>query len=176
MKIKTHIGVSLDGYISTPDGWPAILTSPDFASGTSHGHPEFIADCGAVVMGRNTFEPALGSPSWPWPGLQVFVLTSRPLPSNAPSDVVSAGTPEELLELMRDADFDGDVHLVGGQQTIEAFRSIGALDSLGLVVLPILIGGGVRLTPEGSAQEPFRLESSRTFPDGSVEHIYSRGA
>jgi hypothetical protein len=30
MKIKTHIAVSLDGYISTPDGWPAILTSPDF--------------------------------------------------------------------------------------------------------------------------------------------------
>ena len=89
MKIKTHIGVSLDGYISTPDGWPAILTSPDFASGTSHGHPEFIAGCGAVVMGRNTFEPALGSSTWPWPDLQVFVLTSGPLPPTSPAEVVT---------------------------------------------------------------------------------------
>lgn len=174
MKIKTHIGVSLDGFISTADGYPAILASPEFGPGTSHGHPEFIADCGAVVMGRTTFEPALGSPTWPWPDLRVFVLTSRPLPANAPSDVVSAGTPEELLELMHGADFDGDVHLVGGQQTIQAFRGIGALDSLGVIILPILIGDGVRLTPAGSETELFHLASSRTFPDGSVEHTYLR--
>ena len=173
MKIKTHIGVSLDGYISTPDGYPAILTSPDFVSGKSHGHPEFIAECGAVVMGRNTFVPALGSPSWPWPNLQVFVLTSSPLPPEAPADVVTAGTPQELLKLMRGADFVGDVHLVGGQQTIQAFRNIQALDSVGLVVLPILIGEGVRLTTPDSETESLRLESTRTFPDGSVEHTYA---
>ena len=172
MKIKTHIGVSLDGYISTPDGYPAILTSPDFVSAESHGYLEFIADCGAVVMGRNTFEPALGSPTWPWQDLQVFVLTSRPLPPEAPAHVVTAGTPQELLELMRAADSEGDVHLVGGQQTIQAFRSIHALDSFGVVVLPVLIGDGVRLTTPESEIEPLRLESSRTFPDGSVEHTY----
>jgi len=172
MKIKTHIGVSLDGYISTPDGWPAIRTSPDFESGRSHGHPEFIAGCGAVVMGRATFEPAVGSSHWPWPDLRVFVLTSRPLPEGTPSHVVAAGKPEELLELMRAADFTGDVHLVGGQRTIDAFRGIGALDSFGVVTLPILLGDGVRLTPAGSARQSLALESSRTFPDGSVEHLY----
>jgi dihydrofolate reductase len=120
------------------------------------------------------FEPALGSPTWPWPDLRVFVLTSRPLPLNAPSGVVSAGTPEELLELMRGAGFERDVHLVGGQQTIQAFRGIGALDSLGVVILPILIGDGVRLTPAGCETESFHLASSRTSPDGSVELTYSR--
>jgi dihydrofolate reductase len=172
MRIKTHIGVSLDGYISTPDGWPAILTSPDFESGRSHGHPEFIATCGAVVMGRNTFEPAVGSSHWPWPDLAVFVLTSRPLPENTPSHVVAADKPAELLELMRTADFTGDVHLVGGQQTINAFRDIDALDSFGVITLPILLGNGTRLTPPDSARQPLTLESTRTFPDGSVEHIY----
>ncbi|MGA8112625.1 MAG: hypothetical protein WCA46_03070 [Actinocatenispora sp.] len=176
MRIKTHMGVSVDGYISSADGLPALLAMPTFESGVSHGHPEFIAGCGAVVMGRNTFVPALGSSHWPWPDLRVFVLTTRPLPPETPSHVVSAATPAELLGLMRDADFAGDVHLVGGQQTIEAFRGIDALDVLGIVTLPILLGDGTRLTPAASDAQYLRLESTRTFPDGAVENIYTVAA
>jgi dihydrofolate reductase len=40
----------------------------------------------------------------------------------------------------------GDVHLIGGPQTIETFRALGALDKLVLVVLPFVLGGGMRLT------------------------------
>lgn len=176
MRIKTHIGVSLDGFITSADGLPAVLTMPTFETGRSHGLPDFLAQCGAVVMGRNTFEPAVGSPTWPWPGLRVFVLTTRPLPAGTPEHVVSAPSPEKLLELMRAADFDGDVHLVGGQRTIDAFRGIGALDSFGVVLLPILLGDGMRLTPAGSAPQHLRLESSRTLEDGSVEHSYTLAA
>jgi len=172
MKIHTHIGVSIDGYISTPDGYPAVLAMPAFAPGRSHGFPEFIERCGAVVMGRTTFEPALGAPTWPWGELKVFVLTTRPLPAGTPAHVTSAADPATLLRLMQDADFSGDVHLVGGQQTIQAFLGINALDTLGVVILPTLLGDGVRLTPPGSTRRPLRLESTRTFPDGSVEHTY----
>ena len=173
MRIRTHIAVSVDGFIASPDGMPTILTAPDFESGLSHGHPEFIAGCGAVVMGRSTFVPAVGSPHWPWPNLRVFVLTSRPLPEETPADVVSAADPAELLRLMRDADFAGDVHVVGGQQTIQAFRDIDALDELGVVVTPILLGDGLRLTPDKSKTTPLQLTGTRTFPDGSVEHVYT---
>lgn len=173
MQIKTHIGVSVDGYISSADGLPAILSMPGFEGNASYGHPEFIADCHAVVMGRNTFEPALSAPSWPWPGLRVFVLTTRPLPEGTPAGVVAAADPAKLLDLMRAADLPGDVHLIGGQQAIAAFRGIGALGSLGVVTLPILLGDGVRLTPPASDPQFLRLGSSRTFPDGAVEHIYT---
>ncbi|GLY88425.1 dihydrofolate reductase family protein [Actinoallomurus iriomotensis] len=173
MRIRTHMAVSVDGYIASPDGLPTILTAPDFESGLSHGLPEFIAGCGAVVMGRNTFAPAVGSSHWPWPNLRVFVLTSQPLPEGTPADVVSAADPAELLRLMREADFTGDVHLVGGQQTIQAFRDIDALDELGVVVMPVLLGDGLRLTPDKSTTTPLQLTGTRTFPDGSVEHVYT---
>lgn len=104
------------------------------------------------------------------------MLTTRPLPDGTPEHVVSAPTPEKLLELMRDADFDGDVHLVGGQRTVDAFRGIGALDNFGVVLLPILLGDGMRLTPAGSVPQHLRLESSRTLEDGSVKHIYTLAA
>jgi dihydrofolate reductase len=176
MRIKTHLGTSADGFIASADGLPALLSMPDFESGASHGHPEFIEGCTAVVMGRSTFEPAVGASHWPWPGLRVFVLTSRPLPVGAPDGVVAAAKPEELLEEMRAADLDGDVHLVGGQRTAATFLELGALDVLGLVVLPILLGDGTRLTVPAGGGQFLRLESIRSFPDGSVEHIYTLAA
>jgi dihydrofolate reductase len=78
------MGVSVDGFVATADGLPALLAMPGFVPGTSHGFPEFITGCDAVVMGSTTFLPAPGAPRWPWPGLQVYVLTSHPLPAHTP--------------------------------------------------------------------------------------------
>lgn len=174
MLIKSRMGISADGLVATPDGWPALVTAPGFVPAVSHGFPEFIEGVDAVVMGRSTFVPALGSPDWPWKGLQVFVLTSRPLPDGTPDGVVAAqGGPAGLLEQLRSRGSDGDVHLVGGPRTIQAFRELGALDRLELVVLPILLGAGVPLSPAGTEPLPLRLDSTRRFPDGSVELAYA---
>ncbi len=84
MLIKSRMGVSVDGFVANDAGIPAIALTTGFVPGESHGYPEFIAGCDAVVMGRNTFLPALGAGQWPWPGLQVYVLTTRPLPDGTP--------------------------------------------------------------------------------------------
>jgi hypothetical protein len=68
MLIRSRVGVSADGYVSTDDGVPALAVMPGFEPGVSHGFPGFIQGCDAVVMGRNTFVPALGAPQWPWRG------------------------------------------------------------------------------------------------------------
>src|SRR5215216_7726779 len=134
--------MSADGYVTTPQGWPAQLADPA-CSPESYGFVEFQKRIDAVVMGRSTFEPALGAARWPWPDLGVFVLGSR-RPKDTPDHVVVAGEPAELLEQMRTAHPDGTVHLVGGPSTIEAFRDLGALDQLGLIVLPLLLGAGLQ--------------------------------
>ncbi|MTD58791.1 dihydrofolate reductase family protein [Amycolatopsis pithecellobii] len=172
MKIKTYLAVSIDGYITTQEGWPVQLSMPAFTGRTSYGLPEFLADCRGAVMGRTTFLPALEAPEWPWPGLRVFVLTSSPLPEGTPAEVVSAPDPAELRKLMEEADLGGDVHLVGGQRTLDAFLSIGALDQLGVLTVPRFVGSGVRLTADGSPFRRFELRSSRTFPDGCLEQVY----
>jgi dihydrofolate reductase len=173
MRIRTHFGVSADGFVSTRDGRPSLLSVPGFIPGVSHGHPEFIADCDAVLMGRNTFEPALGADSWPWGEMPVFLLTSRPLPPQAPPQVEAADNPSDLLERIRARGLRGDVHLVGGPSTAAAFVEIGALDRLEVVVLPIIAGEGTRLLPAELGQRPLKLESHRHVGDGSVELVYS---
>lgn len=172
MKIRTHMFMSLDGYVSTPDGWPVQLAAASFDPRESHGLPEFLAGCEAALMGRNTFEPAVGAGQWPWPGLNVFVLTSR-RPAGTPDHVVTDSDPARLLTRLRESSKGGDVHLVGGPRTIGAFHALGALDSLGLIVLPLLVGSGQQLPPSLSADSGLILESHRAFPDGSVGLTYT---
>jgi dihydrofolate reductase len=175
MLIKSRMGISADGFVSTPEDVPALAIAPGFEPGVSHGYPGFIEGCDAVVMGRTAFLPALGAPQWPWAGLQVYVLTSSPLPAGTPAHV-TAGLkgPADLLDRLRSRPSGGDVHLVGGPRTIRAFYELGALDRLELVVLPMLLGAGLPLSPPGAPPVPLTLlRVDRTCPDGSAELVYT---
>jgi dihydrofolate reductase len=168
MNILTRMCISLDGYITTPEGRPVQLADPDF-SPEKYGFVEFQRTLSAVLMGRTTFEPALSAPRWPWPDLGVYVLASH-RPEGTPDHVVTDSDPEALLEQLPE---EGDVHLVGGPKTIEAFRALGALDKLGLIVLPLMVGDGMRLTPALSTDTGLTLETERSLAGGLVEIVYS---
>ena len=172
MQIRARMCMSADGYVTTPDGWPAQLADPAFVSGESHGIREFLQGIEAALMGRVTFEPALTNPRWPWPRLEVFVLASH-RPEGTPDDVVTDSDPERLLEQVRAADEGGDVHLIGGPRTIETYRALGALDKLHLVVMPFLLGEGMQLTPSLSRDTGLTFERELALPGGSVEIVYA---
>jgi dihydrofolate reductase len=195
MLIRSHIGFSLDGFVATAEGLPAWDAMPSFGPG-SHGTDELAEQTDAVVIGRTSFDQGFGDwlPNWPWPGKRVYVLTSRPLPAKATEMgiVASEGGPAGLVRQLRDAGLSGDVHVLGGSRTIQALLAIGALDQLGMVVLPVLLGKGIPLfpiepttfsrdvwaaAPSATAAGPrFRLERHRAFPDGAIELVYQKDA
>src|SRR5436189_6021159 len=106
MTIRSRMCMSLDGYVTTADGWPVQLADPTFVPGESHGFPELQESCEAVLMGRTTFEPALGSGRWPWPNLDVVVLGSH-RPSGTPDHRAVEGAPERALDQVRAANNAG---------------------------------------------------------------------
>lgn len=171
MRILARQCMTADGYLTTPDGWPPQVIDPAHGPG-SHGIADFIAGCEAVLMGRTTFEPALTADRWPWPDLRVFVVGSHRTPG-APDDVVFDSDPERLLEQLRASNTGRDVHLVGGPRTIETFRALGVVDRLELVVLPFLVGSGMRLTDALDPATELTFQSSRALPGGSVEIVYA---
>jgi dihydrofolate reductase len=170
MQIRSRMCMSVDGYVATPDGWPAQLALPVWDP-EAYGFVDFQAACDAVLMGRTTFEPAISAETWPWPDVDVFVLGSR-RPSGTPDQVIVESDPARLLELVRAANRGGDVHLIGGPRTIETFRRLGALDELGLIVLPLLLGAGMRLTPSVSVDTGLKLKREQVLPSGAVEIVY----
>jgi hypothetical protein len=105
LMIRTYSGVSLDGFSAMPDGLPAWDAMPTFTP-DSYGLAELADQRAAGVMGRTSFDQGFKDwlRNWPWPGNQIYVLTSRPLPKNVPDDVfASTGGPEGLLTQLRKA-------------------------------------------------------------------------
>jgi dihydrofolate reductase len=174
MEIRTRLGISVDGFIATTDGLPAFLAMPDFVPHGSYDWPEFNAQIEAVVIGRVALDAGLQAGEWPWPGLQVYVLTSKPVPQNVPADVVvSDSNPAGLLHQLRTADLSGDAFLLGGQRTVNAFLALDAIDRLELLQLPVLLGEGVPFSPPGTPQRALQLQEHHAFPDGTIHHVYT---
>jgi dihydrofolate reductase len=173
MNIFTRLCVSLDGFVTSPTGWPVQVDFAGWDAGAL-GYYELQGRCDAVLMGRTTFEPALGAPHWPWGDRPVFVLGGH-RPTGTPEGVVVEADPATLLERMRAAGVDGDVHLIGGPQTIETMRTLGELKEMRFLVLPVFTGRGSRVTPEVGTETELELRDLRAWPAGVVELMYVVG-
>ena len=138
---------------------------------------------GAEIMGANKFGPPgwQDDPDWRgWWGEEppfhtpTYVLTHRPRP---PLEMAGGTTfhfldasPSEALAVAREAAGDLDVRLGGGATVVRDFVSAGLVDHLHVVVVPIVLGHGVRLWDGLEAiEDTFDIESVSS-PSG-VTHL-----
>ena len=143
---------------------------------------------GTEIMGRNKFGPQRGP--WrdhEWKGwwgpnppfhTPVFVLTHYPRPplemeGGTTFHFIDA-TPEEALRRAREAAGGRDVRIGGGPTTVRRFLEADLIDHLHLVLVPIVLGRGVRLWDglEG-LERRFRVESVTT-PSGVTHLTFTR--
>lgn len=181
MKFRVYIAASVDGYVASRDGSVAWL---DSFQADSYGYDHFLSGIDTIVMGRTTYDQALGFGPWPYAGKHVFVLTTRPIQDPPPAVTAWHRSPAELAAHLRATVQDGDVWLLGGPRTIHAFRALGAVDTYEIYVLPVLLGDGIPLfertaTLPSAAAEPstapgdrLRLTDHHVFPDGAIELVY----
>lgn len=172
MAVRTHLGVSLDGFFALPDGepaWEAVDWDP-----VTHGVMEFTEQIDALIMGRTSFDQGFKywRENWPWPGKQFHVLTSKPLPDDVPDGVFAASDPAEVVQRLRAEGLSGDIQVHGGAKTVRSFLELGEIDEFGVVVLPVLIGSGLPLFgPETTGQ--LRLLRSAQLPGGAMHLVYA---
>jgi dihydrofolate reductase len=162
-------------------------------SGGSFGVDDALAGewgpgIGAEIMGRNKF----GSQRGPWidetwqgwwgddPPFHtpVFVLTHHPRPSIE----MEGGTvfhfldasPQEALDLAREAAGDLDVRIGGGPTVVRDFLAADLIDILHVVQVPILLGRGVRLWDGLEGVEKRYSREAVSSPSGVTHLTFTR--
>ena len=155
---------SVDGYVADARGSVARLY-PDLAAlqGTAYMN-EFAQETGAVLMGRHTFE--MGDPdsyvgNYEFQG-PIFVLTHHP-PARQPKQderltftFVTDGIESAIAQARAVAEPKA-VTVVGGADVIQQLLRAGLVDELHIDVMPIVLGGGLRLF-ENVEPEHLRLQ------------------
>jgi dihydrofolate reductase len=149
---------------------------------------EGLRATGAVIMGRRMFSD--GSGPWAedpnpdgWWGddppfhVPVFVLTHHAretvVKDGGTSFTFVTDGAEAALEQARAAVGDKDVTLAGGGNVAQEYLRAGLLDELRLHLVPVFLGGGVRLFDE-LGPEPIELETVRVVPSDAVTHLMYR--
>lgn len=169
---KYYVASSIDGFIADVHDRIEWLEQFGFEEFDEH-YQAFLSGIGALVMGATTYEFVLAQGTWPYAEIPTWVVTHRALPTiEGASITFFAGDVEQLDAEVREAADDRDVWLVGGGALAAQFADRGLIDELHVTYVPVLVGSGKPLLPVAEATRPLVLSSSKTFPSGSVEHVY----
>jgi dihydrofolate reductase len=164
------IAASLDGFIARADGaldWLSVVER----AGQDYGYRVFFDEVDALVMGRRTYDTVLGFDAWPYQGKRCIVLTHAPPAAPRADEEFHGGALAPLLErLVRQG--VRRVYVDGGV-VIRQFLAERLIDDLTVSVIPVLLGGGIRLFEgEGAAERGLRLIEARPFESGLVQLRY----
>jgi dihydrofolate reductase len=176
--VTYSMNVSLDGYISGPDGgfeW------------TEPGQElfRFVTDetreLAAYVMGRRLYEtmlywetadqdPSLDDDALAWAAIWKplpKVVFSTTLPAVEGNARLATGSLVEEIERLRAEPADGDIAIGGATLAGEAAR-LGLIDEYRPRVHPVLVGGGIPFYPQSGRRVDLELVESRTFSPQTV--------
>jgi len=195
-KVVFNMTMSLDGFVAGPndgpenglgDGGDSLFNwyfNGDTEVRISDGTPvlkvsrqsaeilkESFKTYGAGVWGRKTFDIARAWGGHP-PGTPCFVVTHNP-----PQEWVKEGSPfifvtdgvESAIHEAKKAAGDKDVVICTASVLQQALKA-GLVDEIYVDVAPLLLGKGVRLFDNFTAQ-PIALESLRTIEAPGVTHL-----
>jgi len=180
-KVIVGMTISVDGFVTDPSGSVEPLY-PDFAA-LHEAAPliEAVQATGAVVMGRKAFSMA-DDPDW-YAGnyefqVPIFVLTHTP-PQKQPKETpaltftfVTDGI-ESAIRQAKAAAGAKDVTVIGGARTIRQIIRAGLADELSIDIMPVLLGGGLRLfEPTGAGSVPLERIQVLGSPGGRTSLKY----
>jgi dihydrofolate reductase len=176
-QLVLQMGVTLDGYVAGAGGagdWGLPAEHPDVRAWKVAS----LRKVGTHIMGRVTYEQMAGY--WPdatgeyadFMNTLPKVVFSRTLPAAgwAGSRIARGDLTGEIAALKDEP--GGEIMAHGGAAFVQALSRLGLIDEYRLVILPVALGGGLPLFRDLAKPLRVDLAEARTFPDGTVIHVY----
>jgi dihydrofolate reductase len=160
------VAVSVDGYISGPDG---DISRFAHAGEVVEDYTARLNSYGVAIMGRGTYEFGyrfgLAPGQNPYPHMQTYVFSKQiDLPDQGDVTQMQGDLKAQLDHLKTSA--SGPIYLCGGGAFAGALLALGAIDLLRLKRAPIILGGGVRLFGDDAEAPKLRHRSTKVYEGG----------
>ena len=162
-KVVVGMTISLDGFVNDRNGSVARLY-PDLAAlRKTEFLQEAIANTGAAIMGRRTYEMANGDFTGYEFQVPIFVITHHPPKAaakgeNSKLSFEFVGDLNDAVKKATRAAGSKWVTVVGGASTTQQCLLAGLADELHIGIVPVLFGAGLRLF-ENLEADQVRLET-----------------
>jgi dihydrofolate reductase len=161
-RLRYSVAMSLDGFIAGPNGeYDWIVMDPDFDWNALYGQFD------TLVMGRRTYDTMRERGMSPKSMGMRGVVVSKTLTLDQHREVtVVAGNVAETVAALK-AEQGKDIWLCGGGMLFRFLLDAGLVDGIDVAVVPVLLGSGVPLLPEGERCR-LKLIESNARPGGIV--------
>jgi dihydrofolate reductase len=142
----------------------------------------WLGEADALLFGRRTYVnfardwPNITDPDDPFTekmnGLPKYVASQSLTTADwSPSTILSGDVPAQVAALKEQPGREVQIH--GSADLAQSLLAAGVIDTLRLVIAPVVIGHGRRLFPPGGAPIGLRLQGTEVTPGGLVIHEYA---
>lgn len=172
--IRVYLACSLDGFIAGPDNELSWLLKDRTLPGNLPPDPgalrfePFMAQVGAILMGRTTYDVVEKMESWPYGDTPVIVSTHRDMRPARSTVRAAAGSIQDLIQEAKEVAKTKDVYLDGGDLVRQALDA-SMVDEITLTLVPTLLGAGTRLFENLRTSAELQFLAHHTFDNGLVQ-------
>ena len=157
-QLRYSVAASLDGYIAGRNGeydWIPIDPDVDFEA--------MYRRFSGIVMGRRSYEIFVSS-GGPPPGISLPTwVYSRSLPEGERDGVIFVNDASSHLRELKKED-GRPLWLWGGGVLFGELAAAGLVDGIDVAVIPIVLGGGIPLTPPPTPRTRLQLRKHTASP------------
>ena len=156
-QLRYSVAASLDGYIAGPNGefdWIVVDPEIDFA--------EMYAGFSALVMGRHSYDVFVATGGGVGPALPTYVY-SRTLPEGERDGVTVVRDAIAHVRTLKQSDEQKPIWLWGGGELFRELAAAGLVDGVDVAIIPVLVGGGIKLLPEPGPRLRLTLRKHRLY-------------
>jgi dihydrofolate reductase len=166
-RVRYSVAMSVDGYIAGPDGqhdWIVMDPEIDFRA--------LMGSFDTILMGRKTYEASRGHKGGGMPGMAAYVFSRTLAAKDCPGVAVSADPRATIGEIK--AKTGKDLWLFGGGGLFRSLLDEGLVDRVEVSIVPVVLGGGVKLLPEPYRTRKLKLVKQRVYEKtGTVSLEYT---